>query len=108
MIFGEVDSSEDSDYKHSAGYILDRCDSLCDEVTFETALGEAMLSITGENPFLSEQRGVKFIIVNIDEAKELVRNLEELGAEYIRRSQAGDLTPDLSDICKVLLKREST
>jgi len=81
LLFTEALPEEDKDYKESSGYIIDKCEAACDRETYEKALGDALLSLTGDNPLLAN--AIRFIDITTEIAVQVVNILKEEGIEVM-------------------------
>lgn len=81
LLFTEALPEEDKDYKKSSGYIIDKCKVATDEETYQMALGDALLSVTGDNPLLAN--GIRFIDITTEIAVQVVNILKEEGIEVM-------------------------
>ena len=66
--------------EQKTAHIVHCCEAACSEEQYEQALGEALLSITGKNPFTSEQP-IEFITISEKVALKTMQRLKDTGID---------------------------
>ena len=75
IIFVTYDNSPE---KEQTSYIIERCEAATDKETYDNALGNALMALTGKNPLKSE-KDVTFLTITQEVAMKTLENLREQG-----------------------------